>query len=134
MGISNLTLVKIASLGGILTVGMGMAFRWKVNENVCNTEHYSEAFKIVRGHQGAVHVLGEPIKDYLFDVANTEKNYTNDLSAHYEVPVGGSKTRGTVHFWADRKETSDSWNVNRIELELRDDATKRLLIKNELSN
>lgn len=130
MGISNMTLVKIASVGGILTVSMGYALRIKLNNKICQTDYYKDAFKTLRTNPAAVSLLGEPIKDHLLNVSDSEKNYTKPLTAHYEVPVKGPKQRGTLYFWAERKSIEDSWIVNRIELGLKDEPNKRLLIKN----
>ncbi|XP_022905710.1 cytochrome c oxidase assembly factor 1 homolog [Onthophagus taurus] len=125
---SNMALVKLASVGGILTVTMGLAYRWQVNKRVCEFEPYRATFKIVRAHKGAVELLGEPIKDKLVDIGNTEKNYTKDLAAQYEVPVSGTKQRGTVYFWADREGIDKPWKISRIELGLKDEPERRLLI------
>lgn len=126
-----MTLVKIAAVTGIATVAMGYAARMKISNNICQTEYYKEALKTVRSHKGAVNLLGEPIKDRQVDVGNEEQNYTKNLSAHYEVPVKGAKERGTVHFWAERKSQDDKWLVTRIELGLKNDPSRRLLIKSE---
>lgn len=130
MPVSNMTLVKIAAVGGVLTVSMGIALRLKINRNICETEYYKDAFKTLRSHPGAVNLLGEPIRDRLLDVGDQEKNYTRQLSAHYEVPVKGPKDKGILYFWAQRKSPDDAWYVNRIELGLKSEPNRRLLIKN----
>lgn len=131
MGVTNHTLVKIAALGGMATVTMGLLTRSKFNDRISETEYYKEALTTIRTHKGAVHILGEPIKTGTIDVGNVEKNYTNDLSAKYEVPVIGSKERGTMHFWAKRKSVDDKWFVNRIELGLKNEPNRRLLVINK---
>lgn len=131
MGISNMTLVKIAAVTGIATITMGYAARANIVNNVRQTGYYKEALKTVRSHKGAVYLLGEPIKDRLINIGDQEKNYTKPLSAHYEIPVKGTKQKGIVYFWAQRKSEEDEWFVSRIELGLNDDLTRRLLIKTD---
>lgn len=129
MPISNMTLVKVAAVGGVITVSMGYAWRMKINRNIAESDSYKDAMKTLRQNKGAVYLLGEPIKDLLLDVGNTNKNYTKDFSQHYEVPLKGTKQRGTLHYWADRKAIEEKWNLNRIELELKNEPDRRLLIK-----
>lgn len=129
MAISNMTLVKIGAVAGFATVTMGLLFRSKINANIKATDFYKDAMKTLRRHKGAVQLLGEPIKDTMIDIGNQKKNYANDNIAKYEVPVKGPKQRGTLYFWAERKNPESSWNVYRIELEVANDSSKRLLIK-----
>lgn len=131
MPVNNMTLVKIAALGGIATCTMGMLLRYKLNDNLSKTEYYKEAMNSLKKHSGAVKILGEPIRDCLIDIGNTEKNYTYDSSAHYEIPIKGSKENGVLYFWAKKSNVEDKWSVTRIELELKSDPNKRLLIKGE---
>ncbi|CAH1981345.1 unnamed protein product [Acanthoscelides obtectus] len=129
MNMSTMTLVKIAAIGGVATVTMGILAKSKVSQNVTQTEFYKDALKTVRTHKGVVHLLGEPIKDLNIDVDDTKKNYCTGNSAKFEVPVKGSKQKGRVYFWADKNEKENKWIVKRIELELNDDKSKRLLVK-----
>lgn len=124
-----MTLVKIGALGGIATVTMGLLFQGKINSNIKATEFYKDALKTLRSHKGAVHLLGEPIKDAMIDIGNEEKNYAKENAAKYEVPVRGPKQRGTLYFWAEKNNPESSWNVYRIELAMANDPSKRLLIK-----
>lgn len=124
-----MTLVKIAALGGMATCTMGLLWRYKVNENICKTEYYRDAMKTLRAHKGAIYLLGEPIKDYLLDISDKESNYTTAENAHYQVPVKGPKDKGKLYFWAKKNINDDMWTVNRIELELKSDKSKRLLVK-----
>nr|CAI5867817.1 unnamed protein product [Callosobruchus analis] len=129
MNLSTMTLVKIASIGGFATVTMGILAKNKVTDNIKQTDFYKEALKTVRGHKGVVYLLGEPIKDLKIEIDDTERNYFKGNIAKYEVPVKGSKKRGKVYFWAEKNEKEGKWLVKRIELELNDDKSKRLLVK-----
>lgn len=78
---------------------------------------------------GAKKILGEPIKEVGLDIG--EPNYANHEKAHFEVKVSGSKDRGSIFFWADKQKDDEKWNVSRIELQLKGDDEKRLVIKKE---
>ncbi|KAB0803927.1 hypothetical protein PPYR_00897 [Photinus pyralis] len=132
MPVSNRTLMKIAALGGFATAAMGYALRSKINENISHTEYFKEAMQITHNHPGVVYLLGKPLKVGKIDVTDTENNWTKTLSAHYEVPVKGAKQKGTLYFWAERESELDKWSVNRIELQLANDTSKRLLVKGDL--
>lgn len=131
MAVKTVTLVKIAAIGGIITVSMGFALRFKINENIRQLDHYKEAMKILRSNPASVYLLGEPIKDKLLDLDNEKKNYTNKLDSHYEIPVSGSKQRGILHMWAKRNSEDEKYVVNKMELELKNEPDRRLLIKLE---
>lgn len=129
MTINTMTLVKIGSIGGIATVTMGYLWKRKINQNVKETDFYKDALKTLRSHPGAVKLLGEPIKDNKsIDVGNSTKNFAINNKAQYEIPVSGSLQKGKLYLWAE-KDDRDKWIVNRIELELANDQSKRLLVK-----
>lgn len=75
-------------------------------------------------------MLGEPIKEIGFDLGDEHRNYSDGKNARFEVSVKGPKQKGTVFFWAALDEEK-KWNVHRMELQLKDDPTKRLFIKND---
>lgn len=131
MAVKNITLVKIAAIGGFITVTMGMAYRFKVNDNIRQSDHYKEALKTLRSHPASVYLLGEPIKDGMLDLEDQKKNYTNELDAHYEIPVRGPKQRGILHIWAQRSNQGEKYTINKMELALKNEPDRRLLIKAE---
>lgn len=128
---SNINLIKIAALGGIATVTMGMAYQWKLNENIRNTDFYKEALQTLRSHKPALQLLGEPIKAGSINVEDVEKNYAREREARYEVPVKGPKEKGMMYLWARKEGDSDQWVVKRIELQLKKDASRRLVVRKD---
>lgn len=124
-----MTLVKVASCMSIATLTMAFMTRSKISNNVKKTEYYKEALAVLRRHRGAISLLGEPIRDLTINVGDESKNFTKEYQAQYEVPVCGSKERGLLHFWAEKEPSQDKWTVCRIELELKNDPYKRLLIR-----
>ncbi|CAG9863105.1 unnamed protein product [Phyllotreta striolata] len=125
---SNIKLVKIGALGGFATVTMGLILKNKVTYNITQTEYYQDALKTLKQHNGAIYLLGEPITERQLDVTNAE-NFTKGNFAQYKVPLVGSKRRGNLYFWAEKNSELDKWNVIRMELELNNDSSRRLLIK-----
>ena len=93
------------------------------------TEYFRESMKILRNHEGSKYLLGEPIKENGFDIG--DPNYANSTSAHFEVSVKGSEKRGTMYFWAERPSEKDKWLINRLELELKNDDKRLLVVKPE---
>lgn len=83
--------------------------------------------KILRNHEGSKYLLGEPIRETGFDIG--DPNYANNLSAHFEVKVRGSQNSGTMYFWADRPTDNDKWQISRLELELKNDDKRLLVVK-----
>lgn len=59
--ISNRTLVKIASLGGFVTAGVGYIFHYRIQHDIRNSESYKDVMNIFHAHKKAVSYLGEPI-------------------------------------------------------------------------
>lgn len=124
-----MTLVKVASVVGVATVTMAFIARGKISDNVKNTEYYKEALAILRKHKGAISLLGEPIKARTINVGDESKNFTKDDVAQYQVPVYGSKDRGTLHFWAEKDPSQDKWTVSRVELVVDKEPYRKLLIR-----
>lgn len=78
---------------------------------------------------GSIHLLGEPIKEIGFDLGDEYRNFSDGKNARFEVSVKGPKEKGTLFFWAMKDD--NTWNVHRMELQLKNDPTKRLFIKND---
>lgn len=123
----SINLVRIAALGGMATICMGLLTKFKISDNIKQTDYCKEALATLRKHKGALSLLGHPIKDLTVNVENHSKNFTKGDVAQYEIPVCGSKQKGTLYFWAERQQSQ--WVVTRIELELKNDPYKRLLIQ-----
>lgn len=126
MTISNTTLLQIAAYGGIIVSTTGFYFQHRIVERVRGCDYYKQALKELRGHPGAIHYLGEPIKDKGFKITDKENNYFDGKTARFSIPVSGSKERGTFYFWANR--VNEQWIINKAELELKSKTDQRLVI------
>lgn len=129
--VSNKTLVQIAAYGGVVVASTGMLVHWKIQERLKGSEFHKEAMKILRKHQPSVSLLGEPIKAGNVDLGNNTANFCNSTHAQLEIPVKGPKNKGTLFFWAEKVDPQQNWNVYRMELGLKNDPSRRLLIKND---
>lgn len=132
MTISNKTLMKIASIGGIITCTTGLLYQWKLKDRIRASNYYKEAFQTLRSHPGAVRLLGEPINEGNFNLKNPNIYHDND-KVHLEVYLTGSKQKGSLYLWAS-KHLDDKWSCDRIELGLESEPDRRLLIKNNDNN
>lgn len=63
-----------------------------------------------------------------FDLSDGQKNFCDGQTARFEVNVKGPKDRGVMCFWADRTDET-GWLVKRVELELKSQPDRRLLVK-----
>jgi cytochrome c oxidase assembly factor 1 len=130
--VSNKTLAKIAAYGGVFVSSTGLLVHWKFQERLKNAEFHKEAMQILRNHRPSVSLLGEPIKSGNVDLGNSTANFCDSTRAQLEIPVRGPKNKGTLYFWAERLDPQQKWNVYRMELGLKNDPSRRLLIKNDL--
>lgn len=76
---------------------------------------------------GAKAILGEPIKETSFEYG--KPNFVDDEKAYFEVKIKGPKAKGILFFWANKPKDAVHWDVSRVEFQLKDDDTKRLIIK-----
>uniref|UniRef100_A0A1A9V634 Cytochrome oxidase complex assembly protein 1 n=1 Tax=Glossina austeni TaxID=7395 RepID=A0A1A9V634_GLOAU len=130
--ISNKSLAKIAVYVGIAGISSVMYMRWKIEERIRNTDYFRLAFSALRGHKGAVNLLGEPIKDMGFDISDSKHNQCDGQTAQFEVAVKGSKNRGTLYFWATRNNET-GWLLDRLELEIKAEPDKRFILKRPIN-
>lgn len=126
MTISTRRLVQIAAWGGVVVASTGFYLQQRLIERVRSFDYYKTALKRLRTHPGAVHYLGEPIKDKKFKLSDTENNFSDGKNARFRIPVSGPKDRGTYYFWAEYAD--QEWKVTRAELELKSNQEARLLI------
>ncbi|XP_063701662.1 uncharacterized protein LOC134831777 [Culicoides brevitarsis] len=125
---SNKKLIQIAAYAGVFTATSAMLMRDSIIQRIKKQDYYTESLKILRAHPGAVTLMGEPIKELGFKLED-KKNFADGKNAHFEVKVKGPKDSGKMYLWAERVE--EKWNVKRIELELKSQENKRLVVKKE---
>ncbi|XP_063891060.1 uncharacterized protein LOC110384412 [Helicoverpa armigera] len=126
MTLSTRRLVQIAAWGGLIVGGTGFYLQNRIIDRVRGYDYYKSALKKLRAHPGAIHYLGEPIKDKRFKLSDAENNFSDGKTARFRIPVSGPKDRGTYYFWAERD--SEEWKIERAELELKSKPDARLVI------
>jgi cytochrome c oxidase assembly factor 1 len=129
--VSNRTLAQIAAYGGVIVASTGMLVHWKFQERLKGSEFHKEGMKILRKHQPSVLLLGEPIKAGNIDLGTNTANSCNSTHAQLEIPVKGPKNKGTLFLWAEKVDPQQNWNIYRMELGLKNDLSRRLMIKND---
>lgn len=132
---------------GVGTITTGFVLKTILVDRVRRTEYFQTAMKITRQHEGwlttfhssirltfpnfsisgAKALLGEPIKETSFEYG--KPNYADAEKAYFEVHIKGPKAKGILYFWANKPKEAEHWDVSRIEFQLRDDDTRRLVIK-----
>ncbi|XP_065088317.1 uncharacterized protein LOC135709832 [Ochlerotatus camptorhynchus] len=121
------TLVKTATYIAIGGITATLIMKSKLEDRIRSQPYYRDSLKLLRAHPGAIQVLGEPIKAMGFDMGEETKKYSDGKIDGFTVPVKGTNQRGKLHFWAEHRE--DKWNITRAELELDNDASRRLVIR-----
>lgn len=129
MPVSNRTLMKIAGWGGLLLSATGIYLQGKLIDKYRNYDYYQDALRILRSHRGAVHYLGEPMKDKKFKITDTENNFSDQTNARLCVPIHGPKDKGYYYFWV--KKNGEKWALIKAELEIKSKANERLVIIKE---
>lgn len=143
---STRTLAKTAIVGGVICISTVMYVRSRIETRVRDSEHFRTAMKTLRTNAGAVHLLGEPIREKGFDLGDTRRNFCDGSRAQFEVKVRGTKDKGTMYFWAEREAADDAgveskldagaeisqkslvWRVKRMELEVSSVPDRRLVV------
>ncbi|ENN78257.1 uncharacterized protein LOC109536437 [Dendroctonus ponderosae] len=131
MTITNMTLVKVAAVGGIATVLMGFTARAKIENNIKTASFYKEALEQVRGHPAAVQLLGKPIRDGYINVGRSSENLIEGNKGHFTVPLKGQKQKGTMYLYTTKEDNDVEWTLSRIELAVANLPDKKLIVKND---
>lgn len=128
MVISNRGLAKIVAVGGVVALGSATFFKWKISNNIKQSEYFLLAFNRLRESESAMGFLGQPVLFGNLDLGDTQKNYCDGLRAKFSVPVRGPNNSGTMLFEASRDGVGHQWHLDRLELQDKA-ATKTLLIQ-----
>ncbi|XP_035907820.1 uncharacterized protein LOC118510301 [Anopheles stephensi] len=127
--VSLKTLTKAATYIAVGGITAALIMKVKLEDKIRRQPYYKESLKLLRSHQGAVQLLGQPIKDLSFDIGEESKKFGGGKIDSFAVPVRGQKSRGKYYFWAEME--GERWVIRRAELELENEPDRRLLIKAE---
>lgn len=128
--LKNKTLFYIASGGAAVSLGMALYVVRRMKNVYRDSRFFQDTMQILESHAGAVTVLGTPIAATHVDIVPTESGEPTSL-AEFTAYVKGPKASGVLHFWAEKKMEEDvvRVHINRVELELSNDKSKRLVVK-----
>lgn len=120
--------LQIASVSGAACV-VGITFmKNHIAGKLSELECYKTSVAMLRSHEGAVRLLGEPIHEGKIDLTDTENTRTRPYRAKMKVPLRGSKQRGELYLWAERNNTASPWDVLRVELVLEQKKDMKLVV------
>lgn len=122
------SLARVAAIGGVVVLSSGFYFKFRIQNNIKQSEYFKESLKIVRSNRGVAHLMGEPIRDGTLDLGDSANNFCTGKEAQFQVPVKGPKLDGTLYLFASRPDYGQQWNVDRLELGLKDDPSRRILL------
>nr|WBB44928.1 U11/U12 small nuclear ribonucleoprotein 25 kDa protein [Chrysogorgia stellata] len=125
--LSTRTLALIAGYGGVGVLGTGLYLKWKIEDNWKNEPFVRESVKILRLNKYAANVLGCPIQSGKIDIGSPDNSRT-DTAAYVKLPVKGPNAKAYLFISAAKENQVGKWEVHRLELELKKDKTKRLVI------
>jgi len=108
-------------------IGTGLFLQSKIQARFAFSPYYKQSFVILRQNRAAVDMLGEPIKEGSVDLRDNY-NFTNETIARLKVPVKGKHNRGQLFLWASRPAQCEPWDVDRLELGLKTEPDRHLLL------
>ncbi|XP_076371467.1 cytochrome c oxidase assembly factor 1 homolog isoform X2 [Tachypleus tridentatus] len=136
MVVSNSRLLGIAAFTGVACVSGSLYCQYKIQEGLKKGDYYKKSLDILKQHNGAMQLLGPPIKQGNLDLGDTVNNMVDGYRANLAIPVQGQKQKGKLFLWAEREKPGDSWNVQKLELSLENSEFdgRRLLVYKSKNN
>ncbi|CAG0886353.1 unnamed protein product [Darwinula stevensoni] len=125
--VSYQVLKRVAVGGAVAVIATGLYLERRIQLKFSNEEYFRKSMKMLRESVSANIVMDQPIWSGRVNLRD-EFNYANGLKAKIAIPVKGPKDRGTLYVWAERPDYKDEWTITRLELGLKSEPEKRLLI------
>jgi hypothetical protein len=118
--VQTTTLLQIAA-GTFLVGATGLYFaQKKLQDRVRSLPHYKEVFTIIGNHDGVKRLLGPPIAIGRVNLADRRNNFVSETDSNLRIPVSGTLSSGFLNVHAVRKNASDEFETNLIQLETPD--------------
>ena len=111
---------------GVMSTGLcGIAYvRYKERNKIRESDYYKIPMTILRSFAPAVDKLGHPIRERPLDVLFNVGISITPFTARLTVPLQGSLNSGILYSWASRDETYEGWRVERVDLEVQNEAQR----------
>ncbi|ESN96953.1 hypothetical protein HELRODRAFT_178754 [Helobdella robusta] len=114
---STSTLLNIAIGGGFVSIVGVTYFQSRIQSNFRQQEYYKKSIELLNGYEPAIKALGPPIQLkylHLWDGST----WSTGFQAQLKIPLKGQNEKGALHVWASRKDVHDSWNIDRLDVEV----------------
>ena len=117
----------IAGIGGIATAVFGYYVRRDAVVKYAALPYYQDSIRALRRDEGVAFILGRPVVDKQFDIADRKRNFVDVREAKFEIPVSGPKGRGVYHVSARNIENGSGSELELVRAELEVTETDQLL-------
>jgi len=105
-------------IGGFVALGGGGVFTYLINRNFKKQEFYQKSLELLKNYPPGVNLFGQPMRTGNLELGKHERNYVVDLEARIAIPIHGSKKKGFLHTWSTRPAIGESWEVNKLDMEI----------------
>lgn len=129
--ISNQTLIKIASLGGFITAGIGYAFHYRVQYDIIKSKSYKDVMNIFHAHKKAVSYLGKPITLGRITYGNGQQILGQKIKYKwFKVSLTGSNTKAKLYYEIILEDKIENkYEISKIEITFDNIPGKTFVIK-----
>ena len=102
--------------------------RHRERKKVLESDYYKTSMALLRAFAPAVEKLGHPIIEKPIDVYKgvffSAGHSITPFTARITVPLKGASKSGLLYSWSSRDETYEGWRIERLELEVENEAER----------
>ncbi|XP_020282083.1 uncharacterized protein LOC109853923 [Pseudomyrmex gracilis] len=131
--VSTNTLMKIASIGGLVTGCTGYAFHFRVQHNIRESETFKNAISALRAHKKAVPYLGEPLQLGRIRYGNEHHPDQEPSYTWFKVSLTGSNTKGSLYYEVTLDRENKTPEVSKIEVTFDNIPGKTFVLRDNVS-
>jgi len=111
---------------GVLWTGLSGMFyiRYKERKKIITSDYYKTSMALLRSFPPAKEKLGETIYEYPLDVFSNLAIAITPFTSRVTAGVWGARNSGVLYSWSSRDETDEGWRIERVDLEIKDQAER----------
>lgn len=111
---------------GVTWTGLGgmVYLRHEERTKILDSEYYKTSMTLLRSFPPAKEKLGDSIFARPLDVFFNPGVSITPFTARVTVDVGGKLNTGILYSWASREETYEGWRIERLDLEVKNEAER----------